>query len=84
MKTINIDDFLNENAVEVTIKGKPYKIKDMTIEDANELGKEDANKKEVLAKIIGCKEEELNDYGAIALFGIVRFLNENLLPKVSQ
>jgi hypothetical protein len=84
MKTINIDTFLNDNAVEVIINQKPFIVRDMTMELAQELGKEDSDKKAILSKIIGCDIKDFDAYGAIAIFGIVQFLNENLLPKVSQ
>ena len=84
MKTIDIDKFLEENAVEVTVNGNAYKVKDIDMTDAEALAKEDSNKKEILAKILGCKVSEFDTYGAIGIMKIVTFLNENLLPQVSQ
>lgn len=84
MKKLDIDKFLDENAVEIIIKGKTYTVRDLSIEDAEMLAKEDSNKKEVLAKIIGCTPAELDSYGAIGIMKIVSYLNENLAPQVSQ
>lgn len=84
MQKINIDQFLDENAVEITINDKPYTIKDLAFEDAEALAKEDSDKKAILAKIIGCTVKELDPYGAIGIMKIVTFINENLLPKASQ
>lgn len=84
MKKIDIDQFLEENAVELSIGGKPYIIKDLSLEDAKALGDENSDKKAILAKVIGCPVEALKPYGAIGIMKIVSYLNENLLPQVSQ
>ncbi len=84
MKKIDLDQFLDENAVEITIAGKPYTIRDLSLEDGEALAKEDSDKKAVLAKILGCPIEALEPYGAIGIMKIVTYLNENLLPSTSQ
>ena len=83
-KKMNLDNFLDENAITITIGGKDYVIKDMTLEDATEMTKEDSDKKAILAKVIGCPVKELDPYGAIGIMKIVTFINENLLPGASQ
>jgi hypothetical protein len=84
MKTINIDDFLNENAVEFVINGKKFIVKDVSMEHAEALSKEDSDRKAILTKVLGCELEDLESYGAIGIMKIIAFINENLLPKVSQ
>jgi len=84
MKTINIDSFLDENAVEIIVNSKKFVVKDLSIEDAEALSKEDSDRKAVLSKILNCEVKDLDAYGAIGIMKIVSFLNENLLPKVSQ
>lgn len=84
MKTINIDDFLNENAVTVTVNGKDYVVRDIDFTLAEELSKNDSDKKAVVSKILNCNVKELDNYGAIGVMKIIAYLNENLLPKVSQ
>jgi hypothetical protein len=84
MKTINIDDFLNENAVEFVVNGKKFIVRDVSMEHAEALSKEDCDRKVVLSKVLGCDPTDLESYGAIGVMKIVAFINENLLPKVSQ
>jgi len=84
MKKLDIDKFLEENAVTLVVNGKEYVVTDISAEDANELAKENANHKEVLARIIKCDPKELDKYGTIGILKIVSFLTENLLPRVSQ
>lgn len=84
MKKLDVDKFLEENAVEIALGGKTYIVKDLEIKDAEALALPESDKKGILAKVIGCEVDELDSYGAIGIMKIVTFLNENLLPKASQ
>jgi len=84
MKTLDVDKFLEENAVEITVNGKKLVVKDLELEDAEALAKEDSDKKAILAKVLGCDTKDLDSYGAIGIMKIITFINENLLPKASQ
>ena len=79
MKTFDVDEFLKESGVKVIIKGKEYVVKDFPMDVP-----EDVDNKKFLANLIGCPEEDLDDYGMAALLNLYDFLYENLIPKNFQ
>ena len=76
MKTFDVDEYLKESGVKVVIKGKEYVVKDFPSDVP-----EDISNKDFLAKVIGCKKEDLDGYGTTALLRIYNFLYENLIPE---
>jgi hypothetical protein len=83
MKVVNIDEFLQEKAFEIVLNGKSFTVKDIDPE-AFELLKNDGATKEVIKKLLGCKDEDLKGYG-IATYGkIIKEITENLLQEPSQ
>lgn len=81
MKSFNIDQLIEEQAIEIILNGKAYKIKDLPIDLLEQCTKEDGTVDNVkfVAKILKTPEAEIGDYGLITLAKIVELVTENLL-----
>lgn len=85
VKRLNIDEFLTEQGVEITIKGKQYLIQDIPVEVQAELTKTPPDYKKIVLTLIGVKDQKVLDgYGIVALSKIVSVVHENLLLGVSR
>lgn len=92
MKTVNIDEFLNTNAITLTIGEKDYTIKDLPFEtqqilnSASELlNKGDSKQlRKGIATIVGCKESDLEDYGIKGLTYILEVVTRHFFPEASS
>lgn len=80
-KVLDIDKFLQENGVEVKLKGKTYVVRDIPLDVQDYLQEDNINLKLAASKILGCSEEDLDGYEAVALMKIVRFVQEKLLGE---
>lgn len=79
-KVFDIDEYLDAKAVKVVIKGREYVVRDIP-EDIFDVDEDEQTMRKFCAKVIGCPEEELQDYGLVGLAGLVEWLRENLLPE---
>lgn len=85
IKKLNVDEFLTEQGVEITIKSKQYLIQDIPVEVQEELAKTPPNYKKVVLMLIGVEDQKILDgYGIVALSKIVSIVHENLLLGVSR
>ena len=82
-KVVNIDEFLNEKALEFVVNGKTYLVKDIPVESSKELasGGIDSLRKAV-ARMFNCDEKELANLGQGALMKIIEEANKNYNRKV--
>jgi len=88
MKTFDIDKFLTENAVTITMKGKDFVVKDIS-EKARSLmspeeGVERKGEKEIVKALLDCMDKDLEGYGLAAYSKIIREITQNLLQTSSQ
>ena len=85
MKTINIDEYLKEQGITVTIKGKEFMVTDIPVEIKAELGKDadERNEKEIVKQILGCEDEDLKGYGLAAFSAIIKQVTDSLFPAPS-
>ena len=85
MKTINIDEYLKEQGVTVTIKGKEFIVTDIPVEFKKQLEKDsdERDEKEIVKTILGCKDEDLEGYGLAAFAAIIKQVTDSLFPAPS-
>lgn len=84
MKTFNVDEFLNERAVEIDLGGKKFKVKDVPEEATELFGKEGVKPKEIVKVLLGCNDADLKGYGTAAFNAIINEVTENLFHTSSQ
>lgn len=82
-KVVNIDDFLQERQFTISLGGKEFTVKDIDPE-AMDILKEHGATKEVIMKLLGCEEKDLDGYGIAAYGKIIKSITENLLQEPSQ
>ena len=82
-KKINIDDYLVNQGVEITLGKKVFKVTDLPMDIKIELGKEDIDEKALVKKMLGCTDEDLEGYGLVAFAAIIREVTENLFRAPS-
>jgi len=83
VKTVDIDDFLTKQGVEIVIHGKPYLIRDIPIEVQKTLTEIPVDYKKVVCQLLGLDDDSiLEDYGIVALTKVVNVVHENLLQGV--
>jgi hypothetical protein len=86
---LDVDKFLEENAVTIKLHGKAFTIKDIDDEAQklmaiNDDDKEDGHTKLIVKSLLKCSDDDLKDYGSIAIAAIMREITENLLLQSSQ
>lgn len=84
MKTLNIDEYLNERSLDVQIGGKSFKVKDLPLEARTMMRQDDPDQKEIVKKILGCEDKDLEGYGVAAFAAIINQVTENLFRPSSQ
>ncbi len=92
MKVLNIDEFLKEKSVEVQLGGKKFIVKDLPLElqkmmrqvGKDEEGTDEVTTRDVVMKILGCTEKDLEGYGMAAFAAIINQVTENLFQTSSQ
>lgn len=83
MKVFNVDEFLTDNSIEITLNGKKFIVKDIPFEVHEKL-QEEKSQKEAVKMLLGCSDEDLNPYGIAAIGALIRNIIANLFPKLSQ
>lgn len=86
MKTLDVDQYLNDSAVEVKLNGKTFVVKDVYDETRQlmDKGEDEMDPKEVVKSLLGCTDEDLKGYGMVAFNKIITDVTENLFPSSSQ
>lgn len=86
MKTLDVDQYLNDSAVEVKLNGKTFVVKDVYDETRQlmDKGEDEMDPKEVVKSLLGCTDEDLQGYGMVAFNKIITDVTENLFPSSSQ
>lgn len=87
MKAINIDEYLNENSVEITLNNKKFVVKDISEETQKLLRREepgDNDHREIVKSMLGCTDNDLKGYGIAAFTAIITNVTKNLFPSNSQ
>ena len=87
MKTINIDEFLKERAVEIQLGEKKFPVTDISEETQKLMQKNDETEfdaKAIVKSLLGCKDEDLKGYGMAAFNAIINEVTKNLFRDSSQ
>lgn len=84
MKKVNIDDFLKQSSIEITMNGKSYVIEDISEETEQLMQKENASPREIAQSILGVSEEEIQGYGLKACSHIIRAVTDSFLERVDS
>ena len=82
MAKFNLDQILDEMAVEIEIKGKTFKVKDLPDDLAKKVegAEEEDSLRNMVKKCLGCEDEDIAHLGIAGLSKIMDLLYENLLP----
>jgi len=83
MKILNIDEFLQEKAMTITLKGKSFIVKDLSEETRLLMDAETPDHKAIVQSILGCSKEDLEGYGIVAFSNIIAEVTKNLFPDAS-
>lgn len=87
-KVVDIDSYLDENAITIKIKGKEFTVKDLSDETQKKLEKaekgEEIEYRDIVMSVLGCTEDDLSGYGIVALSTIIEKVTKNLFPSSSQ
>jgi hypothetical protein len=80
MNTFNVDEFLEEAAIEIIIGGKTFIVKDMPqdLQEKTDAGVKEQDTKKLLAAILQCKESDVKDIGVKATGAIIEYITKNL------
>ncbi len=84
MKTINIDEYLQNNGIKIIIKGKEYIVRDIPRDVQKMLREEDPDTLDAVSKLLGAPKKDLEEYGIVALSKVIRVAYENLLKDVAS
>jgi len=86
---LDIDKFLEDNAVTIRLHGKEFTVKDID-NDAQQLMAKDekdqseSHGKDIVKALLKCTDEDLEGYGSVAMAAIMKEITENLLLQPSQ
>lgn len=84
MKTFNVDEFLKERSVEITLGGKTFMVKDIDPSIQKMMREEEPDHRKVVQSILRCEEKDLEGYGVAAFIGIINEVTKNLFQTSSQ
>ncbi len=84
MKVLNIDDFLNEKAMKIVLKGKEFIIKDLDDSTRKLMDADEPDHRAIVKSILKCEEIDLDGYGIVAFSNIIAEVTKNLFPDASQ
>ena len=84
MKTVNIDEYLKDHAVEFVLNGKKYVVKDVSPKVREMMSAEDIDERAIVKELLGCSDNDLEGYGIAAFVAIIREVTENLFLAPSQ
>lgn len=83
-KVVDVDKFLNDTCVSITLNGKTFEVKDVPIELFDRYNaSETKDLKGFVAEILNCAAEDLASYGIRALKHIIEEVFENFTSTSS-
>ena len=84
MKAFNVDEFLKERSVEITLNGKKFVVKDIDPSIQKMMREDEPDHRKVVQQILRCNDEDLEGYGVAAFIGIINEVTKNLFQASSQ
>jgi hypothetical protein len=79
-KKFNVDEYLKENEIEVTLNGKTFTVRDVPEDIAKMMRSEEVTQKEIVKRILNCEDKDLEGYGMAAFANIVKQITEAIFP----
>lgn len=80
MKTFNIDELLDNQAIKIKIKDKEYVVRDFPSDLYDKCRTDGAlDTKKLVAGLLGTTEEEVATFGTVAITRIMDLVTSNLL-----
>lgn len=70
-KVIDVDKILEESVIEIKLKGKTFKIYDVSEELVEMFDKEGISKKTLLKEMLGCEDADLDGCGMLTIATII-------------
>jgi hypothetical protein len=83
MKVVNIDEFLQDKAIKIVLKGKEFVVHDVSDEVRKLMDAEQPDYKAIVKAMLGCTDADLEGYGIVAFTNIIAEVTKNLFPDAS-
>jgi hypothetical protein len=82
-RVFNIDEFLSERAVTITVKGKEFTVKDIDDKTRKMMDAEEPDHRAIVKSLLKCEDIDLDGYGIVAFSNIIGEVTKNLFQDAS-
>jgi hypothetical protein len=83
MKVVDVDQILKEEAITIKLHGKEFPVYDVDEELLSVFDDPKMSKREIVKKILGCADEDLEGCGLLTFATIISQISRNFTQRAS-